>query len=79
MSDIEILICPVCKNNNFLIKYEATYVYSYIIDSDAPGLRNTDEFLSFMFDNREQKDTKQYLECNNCGSIFNCYFNQVDK
>lgn len=79
MNDNELLVCPVCKNSNFLIKYEATYVYSYIIDSNAPGLRNTDEFLPFMFDNREQKDTKQYLECNTCGSIFNCYFNQLDK
>jgi hypothetical protein len=72
------LVCPNCSNSNFLIKYEATYVYSYIIDSDAPGLRNKDEFLPFMFDNREQKDTKQFLECITCGSKFRCYFNQWD-
>lgn len=72
------LICPVCNNSNFLIKYEATYVYSYIIDSDAPGLRNKNEFLPFMFDNREQKDTKQFVECTTCGSQFRCYFNQWD-
>lgn len=72
------LLCPVCNNSNFLIKYEATYVYSYIIDSDAPGLRNKNEFLPFMFDNREQKDTKQFVECITCGSKFRCYFNQWD-
>jgi hypothetical protein len=78
MSDTKPLVCPVCSNSNFLIKYEATYVYSYFIDSDAPGLRNTDEFLPFMFDNREQKETKQFLECNKCGSKYTCYFNQWD-
>jgi hypothetical protein len=61
------------------MKYEATYVYSYFIDSDAPGLSNTEEFLPYMFDNREQKETKQYLECNTCGSVYKCYFNIWDK
>lgn len=79
MSDSSLLICPICKSSNFLIKYEATYVYSYLIDSDAPGTRNTEEFLPFMFDNREQKNTRQYLECNTCGSIYSCYFNHIDK
>ena len=78
MSDTELLVCPVCKSNSFLLKYEATYVYSYFIDSDAPGLKNTDEFLPFMFDNREQKETKQFLECITCGSKYKCYFNQWD-
>jgi hypothetical protein len=79
MSDTKLLICPICKSNSFSLKYEATYVYSYIIDSDAPGLNNTEEFLPFMYDNREQKETKQFLECNTCGSIYKCYFNQWDK
>lgn len=79
MSDTNSLVCPVCNSTNFLIKYEATYVYSYIIDSDAPGLRNSTEFLPFLFDNREQKDTKQFLECDKCGTRFVCYFDQMDK
>ena len=79
MSDTNLLVCPICKSNTFLIKYEATYVYSYFIDSDAPGLRNTEEFLPFMFDNREQKETKQFLECNTCGSKYKCYFDYWDK
>ena len=52
MSDTKLLVCPVCKSNNFLIKYEATYVYSYFIDYDAPGHKNTEAFLPYMFDNR---------------------------
>ena len=78
MSDTKLLVCPVCKSNNFLIKYEATYVYSYFIDYDAPGLKNTEEFLPYMFDNREQKETKQFLECGTCGSIYKCYFDKWD-
>jgi hypothetical protein len=61
-----------------MIRYEATYVYSYFIDSDAPGLKNDREFLPFMFDNREQKDSKQYIECNSCMTKFPCFFNEWD-
>ncbi|OPX44897.1 hypothetical protein CLHUN_14510 [Ruminiclostridium hungatei] len=65
--------CPNCSSSTFLIKYEATYVYSYNIDSDAPGLKNTTGFLPFMFDKREQKDARQYLECQTCGRQFPYY------
>lgn len=65
--------CPNCSGSRFLIKYEATYVYSYNVDSDAPGFKNTTEFLPFMFDKREQKDAKQYLECQVCGRQFPYY------
>lgn len=74
-----LLVCPSCNGNKFLIKYQATYVYSYLVDSDAPGLRNSEEFLPFMFDNREQTETKQFLECTTCGSKYKCYFNEWDK
>lgn len=78
-NDFNKLWCPVCNQNGFLIKHEATYVYSYIIDSDAPGLHNQQEFLPFLYDRREQKETKQFLECRTCGATFRCYFNQWDK
>ncbi len=78
MDSNKLLVCPICNNNEFQIKYEATYVYSYNIDSDAPGQKNHEEFLPFLFDNREQKDTKQFLECNSCGTQYRCYFNQWD-
>jgi hypothetical protein len=58
--------CPICDNNDMTLRYEASYVYSYILDADAPGLKNSDEFLSFLYDKREQKDTRTYIECNNC-------------
>lgn len=78
MSESKILVCPYCHNNYFHIKYEASYVYSYVIDSDAPGLKNTNEFLSFKYDNREKKESIQYIECQSCRTRFPCNFNEWD-
>lgn len=61
------IICPACGGNRLTAKYEATYVYSYSIDNDALGHKNKEEFLSFLFDNRELKDAKQFVECSECG------------
>jgi glutaredoxin len=63
-------ICPICNNSNLTLRYEASYVYSYILDNDAPGLKNNEEFLSFLYDKREQKDSRTYIECNKCGTQF---------
>ncbi len=76
MKTEQIPACPSCSNHNFMIKYEATYVYSYCIDSNAPGLKNTYEFLPYMFDKREQKNSHQYLECLECGAQFPFYLNE---
>lgn len=62
--------CPICNCMNLTLRYEASYVYSYILDSDAPGLKNSEEFLSFLYDKREQKDTRTYIECNDCGTQY---------
>jgi 5-methylcytosine-specific restriction endonuclease McrA len=62
--------CLVCDSTDLTLHHEASYVYSYIIDSDAPGLKNTDEFLSFLYDKREQKDTRTYIMCNSCGTQY---------
>jgi len=62
-----------------MLKYEASYVYSYEIDSNAPGSLNINEFLPYMYDKREQKDTKQYVECNQCGTQIPCYFHERNK
>jgi hypothetical protein len=59
-----------------MIKYEAKYVYSYVIDNDAPGLKNTDEFLPFLYDRREQTESRQYIECSSCGTLFPCFIPQ---
>lgn len=63
-------ICPVCSSNDLTLRYEASYVYSYVIDKDAPGLKNSEEFLSFLYDKREQKDSRTYIECNKCGTQY---------
>lgn len=76
MEDNNLLQCPNCGSHNFFIKYEATYIYSYNIDSDAPGLKNTEEFLPFMYDKREQKDAHQFLECKGCFMKFPVYLSQ---
>jgi len=68
------IVCPFCNSQKFVAKYEATYIYSYILDSDALGRKNEDEFLPFLFENREKKEDTQYLECSNCGSKFPCNF-----
>lgn len=77
-TDPKALFCPYCNGNDFVIKYEAAYVYSYVLDKDAPGLNNRDEFLSYLYDNREQIKSDQYIECNSCNSKFPCYFNKWD-
>lgn len=69
------LVCPMCKSNQLAIKYEAGYIYSYTIDSNAPGLKNNEEFLPFLFDRRDQKESKQYIECGSCGAKYPCCFN----
>lgn len=58
--------CPICKSSKLTLRYEASYVYSYVVDADAPGLKNSDEFLSFLYDKRELKDDRTYVECNQC-------------
>ena len=70
------VVCPVCNANHFTLKYQATYEYSYSIDGNAPGVNNTNELLPYMYDKREQKDAKQYIECTNCGTNYPCYFDK---
>lgn len=78
MPDTNFLICPVCQSSQFVVKYEASHIYSYKIDCDAPGQKNKDEFLSFLYDKRELKESDQYVECQSCGTKFPCNFNAWD-
>lgn len=64
------LMCPVCDSKVLTLKHEASYVYSYQLDSNAPGAFNTDEFHSFQYDKREQTSARRYIECNGCGRKF---------
>lgn len=68
--------CPICRSSNLTLRYEASYIYSYIIDDNAPGLSNSEEFLSFQYDKREQKDNRSFIECNQCKSQYPSTFLQ---
>jgi len=73
----ESLVCPNCKGENFEMKHEATYLYTYKIDTinvyiDDKGLEN----LPFLFDNREQTCFKEFIECNQCGAKYPCSFDK---
>lgn len=66
--------CPICNDSNLVLRREASYVYSYEIDSDKPGLKNKDEFLSYQYDRRENTSSREYIECKRCGTLFPCEF-----
>lgn len=70
------LVCPVCNADNLMLKYQATYEYSYRIDANAPGVNNTKELLPYMYDSRKQMDAKQYIECKNCSTRYPCQFDK---
>jgi DNA-directed RNA polymerase subunit RPC12/RpoP len=75
MDDTKSLVCPFCHGTRFFIKYEASHVYSYLVDDNAPGRKNREEFLSFLFDKRELTKSDQYAECQSCGAKYPCSFN----
>jgi transcription elongation factor Elf1 len=62
--------CPICNSADLMLRHEASYVYSYVLDSDAPGRNNSEEFLSYLYDKREQKDSTDYIVCNKCGTKY---------
>lgn len=59
-------ICPVCKSSNLYFKHEASYVYSYVLDSNAPGSKNDEIFSPYLYDKREQTSSLEYVECEDC-------------
>lgn len=65
-----VYMCPLCKSRELVLRHEASYVYSYVVDSDMPGLQNTEEFLSYLYDKREQTASRNYIECKNCGTQY---------
>jgi uncharacterized protein YbaR (Trm112 family) len=73
------VVCPVCNADHFILKYQATYEYSYRIDANAPGVFNTEDLLPYMYDRRQQTDAKQYIECENCGTSYPCYFDKWEE
>ncbi len=63
-------ICPVCREDKLILRHEASYVYSYVIDADMPGLQNTEAFLSYLYDKRELTSSRNYIECKTCNTQY---------
>jgi DNA-directed RNA polymerase subunit M/transcription elongation factor TFIIS len=76
----ESLKCPRCDSENFEMKHEATYLYTYKIDTANSNNNNNNndesENLPFLFENREQTSFKEYIECHNCGNRYPCSFHK---
>lgn len=71
------LKCPKCSNNSFELKREATYLYTYQIDSaEKEAWLNKTEVLPFLFDNREQIHEVESLICKKCSATFPCSLNK---
>jgi len=62
--------CPICKSNKLFLKHEASFVYSYKLDADAPGTKNSQTFSPYLYDRREQTASSEYLECDDCKTRF---------
>lgn len=72
------LECPQCGGNYFSVKREATYLYSYKLESPSNEERNdNEEALPFLFDNREKIGGKEYLECDKCRTQYPCELDQL--
>ncbi|MCT8975452.1 hypothetical protein N4T77_02460 [Clostridium sp. CX1] len=73
MNSSKSLSCPNCNGNYFKMKRQATYVYTYNINTELTEQWSEEgEALPFLFDNREQTDSKEFLECAQCGETFPC-------
>lgn len=68
--------CPKCGEGNFIIKREATYLYSYKLENSSD--RSDEEALPFLFDNREKIHGKEYLQCENCQTQYPCNLDELN-
>jgi uncharacterized protein YbaR (Trm112 family) len=69
----ESLVCPKCNGTEFTVKREATYLYSYKLNTPiSRELSDNEEALPFLFDNREQICDNEYLQCEKCGAQYPC-------
>ncbi len=70
------LVCPKCNGIYFEVKREATFLYSYKLDTPLTNELNLEtDVLPFLFDNREQLNSKEYIKCEDCGANFTCDLN----
>lgn len=63
------LSCKKCNSNNFLLRKESTFIYSYKVNVTEIGLDDED-YLPFIFDNREEKERREFLECQDCKTTY---------
>ncbi len=76
MESSNYLICPKCnQKTDFMAKYEATYIYSYLIASNSPGRKNSEFLYPYLYDKRELTNHNQYLECCTCREKYDFNFN----
>jgi hypothetical protein len=72
------LECPKCNGNYFEVKREATYLYTYKLETPPADNNSEDqEALPFLFDNREKIGSKEYLQCESCGTQYPCDLDEL--
>ncbi|SDZ22680.1 hypothetical protein SAMN05660462_02293 [Proteiniborus ethanoligenes] len=65
------LICPKCQGKYLEMKREATYLYTYKIDTPlTEDWSKENGVWPFLFDNREQLSNEEYIQCEGCSSKF---------
>ncbi|HHZ13805.1 MAG: hypothetical protein ACOX1R_05335 [Caldicoprobacterales bacterium] len=73
------LICPKCNGIRFEIKREATYLYTYKVNTPlTEGWSKNEEALTFLFDNRELVNTSDYIQCIECYAKYPCDLDMGD-
>ncbi|HHX60920.1 MAG TPA: hypothetical protein GX707_09440 [Epulopiscium sp.] len=71
MNSKEHLICPKCQCVNFEMKKEATYLYTYELDNPLTNdCTIQGKPLPFLFDKRDMLNSREYIECKNCGQQY---------
>ncbi|MFL0247783.1 hypothetical protein [Candidatus Clostridium stratigraminis] len=75
-----LLKCPKCGSTNFELIREATYLYTYDLDSiNNESWLTKEASYPFLFNNREQIKEEETLKCKNCSSAFPCSLNKDNK
>ena len=65
------LTCPKCQGMGFEMKKEATYLYTYELDTPLTnGSCLHHESLPFLFDKRDMLDSREYIQCKDCGQQY---------
>lgn len=80
---MQVLKCPNCSGECFTAKYESAYIYSYKMDTTKINYGTTNTYAApFLFQDRQPKYSKQYIECDNCNAQYPAEFtldsNEVD-